>query len=286
MLALLAAPLCVPSAGQQLLPAATQQSSDQITALTERVAAQLFTSNKKKPFILDLTLPGDVACPLGEWLADKISESLAKSHPELEVVSRALWRATPMQSESIHDQNQQNAAKARHAQSLGAEVIVTGNFAAIDKGIGITLMASNAAGNNKPLFEALAEVPFTAEMQSVQTSPLPQRTLLDGAYKASIAGIGSPICEDCPPPQYSYVAQAKKMYGVVVLETCVTASGVAENVRVIRAPNPTLGKTAIQAVSKWHFRPATNSQGEFVPAVVTVAVSFRFDELPQWNARR
>ncbi len=78
-------------AAQQLLPAAIEQPHAQIAALAERLGVQLLAANKKKPFILDLTLPNDVPCPLGAWLADKLSESLAQSHPELEVIPRSRW---------------------------------------------------------------------------------------------------------------------------------------------------------------------------------------------------
>src|SRR5258708_5906671 len=114
---------CAPGSAQQLLPVATEQPRAAIAALAERLRAQLLAANKKKPFILDLTLPNDLPCPLGGWLADRISESLAQAHPELEVVNRDRWSSAPAPEEFAHDRNQQYVQNEQRAQSLGTEVL-------------------------------------------------------------------------------------------------------------------------------------------------------------------
>jgi TonB family protein len=223
-------------------------------------------------------LPGDYPCPLGIWLADRISESLSRSHPELEVIPRSSWNFHAPEVETIHDVNQLNAAKARYAKSLGAEVFVRGNFAAIPNGIGITLVADDRLAGGESRFEALAEVPLTNEMKEQQPSPVPNRTLLGRFYRAGTAGIGSPVCEQCAQPRYSYVARAKGLTGVVILEIGVTSEGTTETVTLIRAPDSALATAAIRTVRTWQFKPATNALGEFVPVIMNVAVSFRPSE--------
>jgi TonB family protein len=265
---------------QQLLPAATEQPRAQIAKLAERLGVQLLAGNKKKPFVLDLTLPNDVACPLGAWLADRISESLARTFPELEVIPRGRWSSALGPAEFAHDRNQEYVHNEQRAQSLGAEVLVQGNFAGVADDIGITLIASDRLAGGESRFEVLAEIPMTAEMESVLSAPLPQRPLLEGALKASIAGIGSPICEVCPAPEYTYVARAKKLEGMVIAQVLVNADGAAENVKIIRTPNPALANAAVHTVRSWRFKPARNFQGQAVPVVVDVAVSFRLGILP------
>lgn len=265
------------TAAQQLLTATTEESRPRIAALAERLAVQLLAAHKKRPFVLDLTLPGENPCPLGEWLADKISDSLAQTHPELEVIPRSLGRAAPSNSELLHDSNQENAAKESRAHSLGAEVLVRGNFAAIPTGIGITLMANDRLMGGDSRFEALAELPLTPQMQARLVSALPERVSVQGSYRAGMAGIGSAICDLCPAPEYPYVAQAQKLSGVVIVQVRVSSLGVAENSQIIRAPNPALGHAAIRALRNWRFKPATNASGEFVPVVVDVAVRFHLN---------
>jgi TonB family protein len=276
----MASALCNGGTAQQLVPAATEQPRAQIAALAERLGVQLLGANKKKPFILDLTLPNDLPCPLGAWLADRISESLAQTHPELEVIPRSRWSSARAPAEFAHDKNQEYVQDEQRAQSLGAEVLVRGNFAGIADGIGITLMGSDRLAGGESRFEALAEIPLTPEMQAVLTSPLPRRPMLEGALKASVAGIGAPVCEVCPAPEYTYVAKAKKLQGVVIAQVLVQADGGAGNVKIVRTPNPGLARAAMRTVRNWRFKPARNFQGESIPAIVDVAVSFRLGVIP------
>jgi TonB family protein len=270
-----------PGIAQQALPAAIEQPHMQVSALAERLAAQLLAANKKKPFILDLTLPNDLPCPLGVWLADQLSQSLSQSHPELEVIPRKRWSPITAFAENAHDRNQEYILNEERAQALGAEVLVQGNFAAIPDGIGITLMGSDRLSGGESKFEALAEIPFTPEMQSILTTILPQRPSTQGAFKASVAGIGSPMCAFCPAPQYTYVAKAKKLQGVVIAQVWVTPSGEVQETKIVRAPNPDLAKAAMHTLRNWRFKPAHNAHGEFVSVLVDVAVSFRLDILGQ-----
>jgi TonB family protein len=265
------------TAGQQSLPDTSDLSHPQIVALADRLAVQLLAANKKKPFILGLTLPGDVRCPLGDWLADRISESLAQAHPELEVIPPEAPNSVPANSQFFHDRNQEIMANEKRALDLGAQVLVHGNFAAIPNGIGVTLLADDRLAGGDSHFEALAEIPLNAEMQARIGSTLPQRPSVGGTYKASTAGIGSAICELCPAPEYTYVAKAKKLKGIVILQVWVSGNGQAENTRIVRAPNSALANAAARTVRNWHFKPASNASGESVPVVVDVAVSFHLN---------
>jgi TonB family protein len=271
--------LCRQGIAQQPLPAALEQPQAQVSALAERLAAQLIAASKKKPFILDLTLANDVPCPLGAWLADQLSESLSQSHPELEVIPRKRWSSAHASTQMAQDQNQEYALNEERAQSLGAEVLVQGNFAAIPDGIGITLLGSDRLSGGESHFEALAEIPFTPEMQAVLTTSLPQRSAAQGVFKASLAGIGSPLCELCPPPEYTYVAKAKKLQGVVIAQVWVTADGNIQETKIVRAPHPGLASAAMRTLRNWRFKPARNARGESVPVLVDVAVAFRLEIL-------
>jgi TonB family protein len=260
----------------QELPAGTgQPPAATIAALAERLGVQLLAADKKRPLILDLTLPDEIPCPLGAWLADKLSESLAQAHPELEVIPRDQWSSAQASPGLAHDHNQAHAQSEQLAQSIGAEVLVHGNFAAIPGGIGITLMASDLILGGELHFEALAEIPVTSEMQGLLTSPLPPRSAPQGVFKASVGGIGSPHCEFCPAPDYTYVAKAKKLQGLVIAQVWVAADGAAENVKIVRAPSPALANAATRTLHHWRFTPARNFQGDSVPVIVDVAVSFR-----------
>lgn len=282
ILVLFCTPLAFGTRGiAQQLPAATPQPNGQIAALAEKLGAQLLAGGKKHPFLLDLSLPDDVPCPLGAWLADKLSDSLAQSHPELEVIPRGRWSIAGANAESAHDLNHQLLLNEQRAQALGAEILVQGSFAATTGGIGITLIASDRLAGGASRFETLGEIPITAEMQSVLTTSLPQRPVQQGAFKASQAGIGSPQCEFCPPPQYTYVARAKKLQGVVIAQVLVAPDGAPDNIKIVRSPHPLLADAALRTVRTWRFQPARNFQGDSVPVLVDVAVSFRLGAAPR-----
>ena len=125
---------------------------------------------------------------------------------------------------------------------------------------------------------------LVAEMKAMLIEPLPARVSIRGAYRASIAGIGSALCEDCPVPAYTYVARAKKLSGLVIAEVRVSPAGVAEEIQIVRAPNDDLGNAALHTVRHWRFKPARNFQGEFVPVLVDVAVCFRLDPFQPGSA--
>jgi len=269
--------LCTRDNAQQLLPAATAQPHPQIDALAERLALQLLAAGKKKPFLLDFTLPNDVSSPLGVWLADQLSERLAQTHPELEVIPRTRWASAIDPSEPAHDRNEKLAQNEQRALLLGAQLLIQGNFAAIPEGIGVTVLASDSIVGGSTRFEALAELPLDSQMSALLTSPIPHRIVLQGAYRASTAGIGSPLCEDCPPPAYTYVARARKLSGVVIAQVLVSITGAADAIQIVRTPSPALANAAIHTIRTWRFKPARNVQGDFVPVLVDVAVSFRLD---------
>src|SRR5258708_3202016 len=171
---------CYPGVAQFLPAAATEQPFGPTAALAERLAVQLLAAGKKKPYILDLSLANDQPCPLGVWLADRLSESLAHAHPELEVIARDRWNLVRQPAEFAHDRNQEYAQNEQRAQSLGAEVLIQGNFAAVPGGIGITLIASDRLAGGESRFEAVAEIPITTEMQACLTNSLPQPNEFQG----------------------------------------------------------------------------------------------------------
>jgi len=58
-------------------------------------------------------------------------------------------------------------------------------------------------------------------------------------------------------------------------QLAVATDGTVQNVKIVRAPDPTLASAAIRTVHAWRFKPAQNFRGESVPVIVDVAVSFR-----------
>jgi TonB family protein len=71
-----------------------------------------------------------------------------------------------------------------------------------------------------------------------------------------------PQCEKCPPPVY-ISAGAKGTVEQVSLRVTVTDHGKVQQIIVVMgAPNKAANDASVAAVSKWHFKPAIDSEGK------------------------
>jgi TonB family protein len=101
--------------------------------------------------------------------------------------------------------------------------------------------------------------------------PLPQ--LLD--VPAGASPIHFPSCVSCPDPHYTGDAKQKGIQGSVRILITVTEQGAVENARAVGGVEVGLELASLRAVSGWHLKPATDSDGKPFPARVPVEVTFR-----------
>ncbi|WP_291323137.1 energy transducer TonB [Desulfonatronospira sp.] len=81
------------------------------------------------------------------------------------------------------------------------------------------------------------------------------------------------------PPRYPRRAQLAGISGWVRLEFIVDVDGSVKDVQVLEA-SPRRGvfdQEAVRALSRWRFHPQTR-EGEPVPALATITISFRLDD--------
>jgi TonB family protein len=95
-----------------------------------------------------------------------------------------------------------------------------------------------------------------------------------GVYSAVPAGGTQPEETDRVVPRYPMMARRAGIQGPVVVRGIVRRDGTIDNVEVIRDLPYGLGEAARDAVSQWHFRPAT-VHGEPIDVYYTVTVNFR-----------
>ena len=77
-----------------------------------------------------------------------------------------------------------------------------------------------------------------------------------------------------PSPQYTKEAKRKKITGSCLIGATIDADGVPQNVRVVVSLEPSLDRSAIQAIETWRFDPALQDDDVPVPFELTVAVTF------------
>ena len=93
------------------------------------------------------------------------------------------------------------------------------------------------------------------------------------AFPAS-GDVAAPSLISKVEPEYSKEAREKKLSGNVLLSIIVGADGVPRDIKVVSPLGSGLDEKAIEAVSKWRFKPGTKS-GVSVPVQAQVEVSFK-----------
>jgi TonB family protein len=94
-----------------------------------------------------------------------------------------------------------------------------------------------------------------------------------GAFRIG-GGVSAPVPIYKVEPEYSEEARKAKFQGTVVLAIVVDETGKVTNVRVLRPLGMGLDEKAIEAVTKWRFRPGYKD-GKPVPVMANVEVNFR-----------
>jgi TonB family protein len=123
---------------------------------------------------------------------------------------------------------------------------------------------------------ASAEPPPATESQPPVEPPQQVPVAADngGVYSAVPAGGTQPEETDRVVPRYPMVARRAGIQGPVVVRGIVRRDGTIDNVEVIKDLPFGLGEAARDAVSEWHFRPATY-RGDPIDVYYTVTVNFR-----------
>jgi TonB family protein len=94
-----------------------------------------------------------------------------------------------------------------------------------------------------------------------------------GAYRVG-GGVSAPTVLFQVEPEYSEEARKAKYNGEVTLTVVVDATGRVKNVQVVRGVGMGLDEKAIEAVSKWKFKPGMKN-GQPVAVMANIVVTFR-----------
>jgi TonB family protein len=94
-----------------------------------------------------------------------------------------------------------------------------------------------------------------------------------GVYRVG-GGVTPPVPIYRPEPEYTKEARKKKIQGAVILYLEVDSTGHPRNIKVMRRLGLGLDEKAVEAVSKWEFRPGMKD-GKPVTVAATVEVNFR-----------
>jgi TonB family protein len=251
------------------------QPDPEFAKLAARIAEPLRKAKAKKVIVVDLRAPGFQARPVGKWLADQLSAALQRDFPELEVLDRSSLTANANDDPSPKDQSVAFQKDMKRARSHGARVLISGTFARVPQGIGISLSSASLSNDRRLFVQAHGALPTSAQFATLFPEPIPVIESKDGFPKGGTGGLTSPECISCPIPDYSDAQRRARYEGVVVLEIVVTADGRTGNISVVSRPGTGLEENAVRAVRGWRFKPAVDLDEKPIAVVVPVEVTFR-----------
>ena len=86
--------------------------------------------------------------------------------------------------------------------------------------------------------------------------------------------MSAPVLIYSVTPQYSQEARMAKISGTVLVNLWVDQNGIPRDVRVVRGIGKGLDEKAVEAVSKYRFKPAMED-GQPVPVELNMEINFK-----------
>ncbi len=140
----------------------------------------------------------------------------------------------------------------------------------------LTLSGDQLSGESKVGAETSKAILSRAGGGGGSRSPLasrPAEPSRPGVYRVG-GGVSTPALLEKTEPEYTEQARAARFQGTVLLYVEIEPDGRARNIKVQRSLGLGLDEKAVEAVSKWKFKPG---QKDGVPVTVqaTIEVNFR-----------
>ena len=247
--------------------------------LARALTAQLQNAHVKKVAIFNLATVDGKQIPFGSWLADRISEALAKSGAPIEVVDRA--RLSQLPNGDSMEREGKSQLRSDTARLVGADAFVDGSFGGLTEGIGITLDAQHIGGESirisqrQPL-AALGKIPLDDDVKSHLGVPIESLRPADGVYKPGAGGVGVPECVRCPQPDFSGPGVQRNTNGRIAMSVIISTEGKVLQLDVTKKVGKGFDEQAAKVVRTWQFKPALDAEGNAVVIRQDVEVTYKF----------
>jgi TonB family protein len=160
----------------------------------------------------------------------------------------------------------------RHGSVWKVDSIVTGVVDVLPEEYVVTASVRRVS-NAEVIRTASQSIPHSRILDLLN----PQTLDMGGATaaRAGVNGVGVPVCLKCPIGRYPDKARKAKVHANVVLLVVISTNGRTASIAVIKDPGYGLTDLAIEGVSEWEFRPATDQQGKAVAVKVPIEMTFR-----------
>jgi TonB family protein len=258
-----------------------QRPPADVQELANPLASNISRSHRGKVLVLDFKGPDKLWLPFSAWLADQFCAALESSGERLEVVPRSkLTAAIADRRLEPRDTFDEKTAEAL-ADSLEAQVIVSGSFAAIRDMLGISMAVRTNHGDSwtaQPMRDRVrGKISLPSQVSARFAVPLDSLRPRDGVFQDGEGGVGIPSCIRCTLPKYSYRERHSGVEGVIWLEAILTMDGRVTQVKVTSSVDSALDHKAVSTVQSWKLKPATDPDGNAVPTRQTIKMNIHFD---------
>ncbi len=102
--------------------------------------------------------------------------------------------------------------------------------------------------------------------------------MLRAGFQPLPPGATRPVKVHDVAPEYTELARAARLQGVVILRTAIDQEGNVVDVDVLKGLHMGLTEAAVDAVKQWKFEPAT-IDGEPIPVSYNVTVNYRLGKI-------
>jgi TonB family protein len=252
----------------------TRAQQAEMRVLVAPLAKEISHSHKHKLAILPLLTSDTQNLQLGVWLAKELSAILSSMVSGLELIdasdSHVAIRAAEEPGYPVYDPE----AVEEFVKNTGAEIVVTGSFMPFGQSLGMSLSASKR-GERQILAQNNGQIPSSPEVSRLVPQSLRFEAPTDGIYHAGWGGVGVPKCRSCPDPSFPRDEASKRREGTVVLNAVIGIDGRAHQIEIKKGTSESFGASALQAVRRWTFQPATGPDGKPLMVRIPIEVTFR-----------
>jgi TonB family protein len=240
--------------------------------MAQRMADSLTQSKVKSVAVFAFVGPDDAEA-LGQKVADDFQLALANSVHGFGVKDRGqlldLLGKTGALSASVDDAD----TAAWFLRDSNVDTAILGTLSNESGGLRVRVQAFRVRDAH-PISDFATALPLTDDLEKLVGRAA--RREFANWPRGGKNGYSSPTCVSCPQPQYTGRPLGRVVEGTVVLEISVDEDGRAKHIRIKKAMLGGLMETAIAAVQKWRFKPATDPDGKVAAVREMVTVNFHF----------
>jgi TonB family protein len=260
--------------------------STEMDALAAKLAGKIASDKVATVVVVGGASADGKISELGVSLRDGLNDALARQAAGIRVFAMGEVGAILTQSRVSTGMIYSDALAEWIAQRVHADAAVAIQFERVEDGRAV-VTARIFDERIKEVFDKRTNtvVPFAefedqialTEAQAASANRKYQRPVTTPVAEPGKDGISIPICESCPPPQYSAESRHSKPDGSIIFQVTIRPNGIPDDIFILRPFGRGMDGSALDAVLKWKFKPCVDRQKHPVTVVAQVEIAFQLN---------